>query len=68
MILLKEVSEWRVPTPNHIYVFKSAYSCVGYIKEGTTVAVKFLEPRRIDKRRREFVKIKSKDFDLSAFG
>ena len=67
MILLQETTEWRVPTPNHIYIFETAYNCVGYIKQGETKAIKFTEPRKIDKRRRTFEKIKPKGFDLSAF-
>jgi hypothetical protein len=71
MILLQETtSDWKVPTPNHIYIFGTSSSkIVGYIKAGTTVAVKFSEARGFDKRRRTFVTLKAKEcrqYDLSA--
>lgn len=71
MQLLQETtSDWKVPTPNHIYIFGSGSTkAIGYIKAGTTVAVRFSEPMAFDKRRRTFTALKAKDqkqYDLSA--
>lgn len=68
MKLLQETSEWKVPTPNHIYIFSdSTTKIVGYIKEGTKVAIKFPKPMSFDKRRRTFTPVKARDYDLTAF-
>lgn len=67
MKLLQETTEWRVPTPNHIYIFDGSSSkAVGYIKQGTQTAIRFNQPMGIDKRLRTFVEVKPKGFDLSA--
>ena len=71
MNLLQETTkDWKVPTPNHIYIFgTSTMKAIGYIKEGTTVAIKFSEPMRFDRRYRTFTALTAKQakcFDLSA--
>lgn len=67
MKLLQETTEWKVPTPNHIYIFDGSSSKIaGYIKEGTKVAIKFSVPMGFDKRGRTFVEVKKTGFDLSA--
>ena len=71
MNLLQETtSDWKVPTPNHIYIFgSSSMKAIGYIKEGTKVAIKFSQPIAFDRRYRTFVALKAKEtkqFDLSA--
>lgn len=69
-ILQETTSDWKVPTPNHTYIFgTSSMKAIGYIKEGTKVAIKFKTPMGFDKRRRTFVTLKAKDLkglDLSA--
>jgi hypothetical protein len=68
MKLLQETTEWKVPTPNHIYIFDGSSSKIcGYIKEGTKTAIRFSQPMGFDKRLRTFVEVKPKGFDLSAF-
>lgn len=71
MNLLQETTkDWKVPTPNHIYIFgPSSSKAIGYIKEGTKVAIKFSTPMQFDKRNRTFVSLKVKEqvgYDLSA--
>ncbi len=67
MKLLQETTEWKVPTPNHIYIFDGSSSKIaGYIKAGTKVAIKFSAPMGFDKRGRTFTEVKPKGFDLSA--
>lgn len=67
MKLLQETTEWKVPTPNHIYIFNGSTSrTVGYIKAGTTVAIKFSKPLSFDHRGRTFTEVKLKGFDLEA--
>lgn len=71
MILLQETTaDWKVPTPNHIYIFgRSSTKAIGYIKAGTTVAIRFSEPMQFDRRYRTFEQLKAKDhkgYDLSA--
>jgi hypothetical protein len=39
---------------------------IGYIKAGTTVAIKFSTPMMFDRRYRTFEPVKAKGFDLSA--
>ena len=68
MKFLQETTEWRVPTPNHVYIFDgSSTKIVGYIKEGTTKAIKLPKPMGFDKRRRTFEEMSSKGFDMSEF-
>ena len=72
MKLLQETTaDWKVPTPNHTYIFgTSSMKIVGYIKQGETTAVKFKTPQSFDRRNRTFIELKAKDvkkFDLSAF-
>lgn len=71
MNILKETTkDWKVPTPNHTYIFgASKMKAIGYIKEGTTVAIKFNTPQSFDRRNRTFVELKGKDLaalDLTA--
>lgn len=71
MNLLQETTkDWKVPTPNHIYIFGSGSSkVIGYIREGTKVAQKFSEAQTFDKRRRTFIALTTKEakqYDLSA--
>ena len=70
MTLIQETTkDWKVPTPNHIYIFgSSTMRAIGYIKEGTKVAIKFSAPMAFDRRNRTFVELKAKDvkqFDLT---
>lgn len=71
MKLLQETThDWKVPTPNHTYIFgSSTMKIIGYIKEGTKVAIKFSKPQSFDKRMRTFKEIPTKEhgqFDLTA--
>lgn len=67
MKLLQETTEWKVPTPNHIYIFDgSSTKITGYIKAGTKVAIKFKFPMGFDRRGRTFIEVKKAGFDLSA--
>lgn len=67
MKLLQETTEWKLPTPNHIYIFDGSSSKIaGYIKEGTKVAIKFSTPLGFDTRGRSFVEVKKSEYDLSA--
>jgi hypothetical protein len=69
-ILQETTKDWKVPTPNHAYIFgTSTMKAIGYIKEGTTVAIKFKTPQSFDRRNRTFVTLKAsemKGLDLSA--
>lgn len=68
MKFLQETTEWKVPTPNHTYIFDgSSTKIVGYVKQGTTVAVKFSAPLSFDRRGRTFEQVKPNGLDLSAF-
>jgi len=71
MNLLQETTkDWKVPTPNHTYIFgSSTMRAIGYIKEGTKVAIKFSKPMAFDRRNRTFTELKAKDvkqLDLTA--
>ena len=68
MKLLQETTEWKVKTPNHVYIFDgSSMKIVGYVKAGTRDAIKFTKPMMFDKRGRTFVEVKAKDFNMAAF-
>ena len=61
-ILQETTSDWKVPTPNHVYIFgTSSMKAIGYIKEGTKVAIKFSKPLQFDRRNRTFVKLGKRD-------
>jgi len=71
MKLLQETtSDWKSPTPNHIYIFGSlTMKIIGYIKAGETKAIKFSQPQPFDRRRRTFTQLSAKEvkkFDLGA--
>lgn len=69
MVLLKETTVWKNPTPNHVYIFDgSTNKIVGYVPSGKTVAVKFTKPIQFDRRGRTFVSAAKKWYDLSALG
>ena len=69
-ILQETTSDWKVPTPNHTYIFgTSSMKAIGYIKEGTKVAIKFSKPIQFDRRNRTFTTLKARDlkgYDLTA--
>lgn len=68
LTLLQEKTQWDNPTENHIYVFdESTTKIVGYIKSGSSKAIRFSKPMMFDKRGRTFSKVKASSFDLSAF-
>lgn len=54
----KEVTEWKTPTPNHIYLLnKSKDRMYAYIQEGTNEPKVFLKPIQFHKKDRVFVDI-----------
>ena len=72
MKLLRETTaDWKVPTPNHTYIFHDSKSlkAIGYIKEGTKVAIAFSQSMLFDRRNRTFdvlTAAQARAFDLSA--
>lgn len=67
MKLLQETTEWKNPTPNHIYVFDgSDTKIVGYIKNNTLEAIKLTKPMWFSKKGRTFKSAPARKFDLSA--
>lgn len=55
MRIMQEVTEWSVPTPNHIYVFDDSLShAIAYVPEGSRTVKKFRAPLSIDRRGRKF--------------
>ena len=69
MILLQETTEWKVPTPNHIYILETRTSMkmVGYIPVGVGKREPFFfkEPISLDRRNRTFQQL---DLKLLAKG
>jgi hypothetical protein len=63
MILLQETTEWKTPTPNHIYIMDSSNSMkiVGYIPVGKREPFFFSKPILFDKRGRTFTKLNIKE-------
>ena len=66
MILLQETTEWRVPTPNHIYIMEAHNSMkiVGYIPLGKREPFFFSKPILFDKRGRTFQKLNLKELAI----
>lgn len=62
MILLQETTEWKTPTPNHIYLFETRTSTkmIGYIKQGSREPFFFKHPIILDRRNRTFKELNLK--------
>lgn len=55
--ILKEITKWEVPTPNHTYfVDTKTGKCIGYKKSGGEPQF-FIKPKNFDTRYRKFVKL-----------
>lgn len=55
MKIAREVTEWVVDAPNHIYVFNDAMTrIIAYVPEGSNQVQKFKQPMDIDRRGRKF--------------
>lgn len=61
MQILKEITEWEIPTPNHVYAVNDAGKLVAYMREGTNEWLLFEKPRMFDRRYRKFIKLDSKN-------
>lgn len=55
--ILIETTKWKSSghIPNHTYIINEKDKCVGYIKEGTSVPIKFSKPMMFDRRYRKFI-------------
>jgi hypothetical protein len=60
MVFLKEITEWKDNTPNHVYIFENKKSAkiIGYLPEGKRDVIWFEKPLSFDKSRRKFKEIK----------
>lgn len=61
--IYKETTVWADPCPNHVYVFTSKpvgkfVHCIGYVKQGTKVLIKFSSPLRFELKDRTFEELK----------
>lgn len=55
MKILQETTEWRVPTPNHVYfVNDSRDRMFGYVPQSTQIPVRFSKPLQFATRGRRF--------------
>lgn len=56
MKIVREVTEWSVPTPNHVYVLDDSMTqLIAYVPAGIDVLVKLSQPIAFDRRGRKFV-------------
>lgn len=63
MIILQETTDWKVPTPNHIYLLETRTSMkmVGYIPVGKREPFFFKHPIPLDRRNRTFEELDLKE-------
>jgi hypothetical protein len=55
MIIVRETTQWAIPTPNHVYVLSNCKTKLyGYVQAGTTVRKTFAKPLLFDARGRTF--------------
>jgi len=64
MKIMLETTEWRVPTPNHVYVLNDSMSkMIAYVPAGSKTVFKFKSPLDIDTRGRTFVPLEDDEPD-----
>lgn len=66
MKILREVSDWQVPTPNHDYAVNDGGKVVAYRRQGKDYWEVFSVPRMFSRSRRKFKTLKSEQ-DLNYF-
>lgn len=66
MKILREVSDWQVPTSNHDYVVNDGGKVVAYRRAGKGYWEVFSAPRMFSRSRRKFQTLKN-DSDLDYF-
>lgn len=61
--VLKEITEWKGTTPNHIYLI-DGNKVLAFIREGTCEPIVLKQPMMFDKRYRKFVSLKDNPFNI----
>ena len=59
--ILKEITEWYDPIPNHIYEIRPDGKCVAYKKAYTDEWIRFKKPLRFERSRRRFKTLRRSD-------
>lgn len=61
--ILKEITKWDDPIPNHTYEIRPDGKCVAYQKFGEGEWIRFNKPLRFERSRRKFKTIGTVSFD-----